>query len=197
MRTIICTSVIALVAAPFSVAYDMTSVNTRLSAIVASKIPEIDSAVRIEKLNGNSDFTALKLISKDDWSAILDHLSSVNGGEVAKKVLFWSMADLTPANYASFLDKATTLFEGNTINSTLMEEALFPEGRMQDLVTDNYQHALIAPVLTRVKAKTTDNALIARLTSIQSGAAKTALDGFREGHQGLPEGDTPVITIPD
>ncbi len=102
---------------------------------------------------------------------------------------------LSSPEFAELLNKCKTDWKGIAENFEDVEGALSPYGRMRAFVVDNYAHARVANLLNRIKAKAVNADFKNSLDSIINGEDKTALDDYREGYQGLPEGDIPRVFL--
>ncbi len=177
--------------------YNMNAVNQKVKAITDKKLHVIISAIEVGSLLKSPEFLALQQTCETDWNQILENMSSLEGGDDAKKLVFLGMSQLSAQNYATLLEGVTTRYENGEIAEVALKSLLFNEGRMGAFVVDNFSHSRVGSVLRRINSKTTDAAFKQRIAGILSGNAKTSLDEYRDGHVGLAEGNIPKVLLPN
>lgn len=74
--------------------------------------------------------------------------------------------------------------------------ALTPTGRMQAFYADNWENPRVRKLLSGLRPMLLKEAsVVLRIDSILSGESKKGIDAFREGYEGLPEGDIPRMIL--
>lgn len=177
--------------------YNMNTVNQKVKAITDKKLHVIISAIEVGSLLKSPEFLDLQQTCGSDWNQILQNMSSLAGGDDAKKLVFLAMSQLSPQNYATLLEGVTTHYEGGQITEIGLNSLLFNDGRMGAFVVDNFNHPRVIGILNRINSKTTDTAFKQRISGILSGNARVSLDEYREGHIGLAEGNIPKVLLPN
>ena len=172
----------------------MDEVNTKINAITEKRLHLIETSIDEGRLLSSPEFAELLNKCKVDWEAIAENFDDVESDE-KRQILVWGMGSLDAADYASFLEKIVTKFEAGEVVETVIEEVLSPHGRMQAFVVDNHAHVRIANLLSRIKTKAVNADFKSSLDDIISGADKTALNDYRDGHQGLPQGNIPKVLL--
>ena len=173
---------------------NMDEVNEKIAAVIEARLHLIETSVDEAKLLSSVEFSNLLAVCKTNWETVAENFESIEGDD-SKKVLIWGMGDLEAENYAGFLEALTTKYEAGNITEAFMEEALSPHGRMRAFIIDNYGHQRIQNVLNRIKARVQDGDFIQSLNEILSGEDKDSLDEYREGHEGLEQGNIPEVLL--
>lgn len=175
--------------------YDMTDLNQKVQAVVDEGLHNINTAIDVKTLTDSPEFAALKQKCLADWEEIGGNIETVGNGETGKRLVFLASSFLPAADYMTFLEAMATKHSADLVSDAAIKDLLFNEGQMGAFVVDNFGHVRVIAVLNSIKNKTTDNALKQRIDGILDGSAKTALDEFRDGHEGLPEGDIPEVIL--
>jgi len=175
--------------------YDMTDVNSKIAAIVDANLHNIESSIEVGTLLKSTEFTALKTKCTADWNQIFDNFNLIENGDTGKKLIMWAMSDLSSTNYMTLIESATNKYTNDTLSENLLQSLLFPEGRMQAFIVDNYQHARVISALNSIATKSENANFDQWITNILSGQQKTELDNFRDAHVGLAMGNIPSINL--
>lgn len=180
----------------FAGQYDASQIDQMLDAVKKNKYyRQLDTDPgAMGLLLKSQEFEALQTRCREDWKEVIESLEVIEEDD-RRKVLFWAMGQLTATDYMTLLETLTTKFEAGGVSEDVFKNALFAHGRMTAFAVDNYDHPRMAAVLDRVRITTSDNALKQRIARIRSGESKKVLDEYREAHQGLPEGDIPVVLL--
>ena len=175
--------------------YDMTELNQKVKTVTDKKLDVFISEIEIQDLFDSQEFKDLEVVCKRDWSDIVDNLDLIEGGDKEKNLVFWGMGQLSAADYIALIENITTKYEADSVSEKLLNEVMFPHGKMRAFIADNYAHARVNLVLNRVKNKSADISMKGRITRILTGKDKSTLDSYREAHAGLPEGNIPKILL--
>lgn len=175
--------------------YDMTLVNQKVQAVVDEGLHNINTAIDVKTLTDSPEFVALKQKCLADWQGISGNIESSGNGDTGKRLVFLGCSYLPAADYMTFMETIVGKYSADLVTDPAMKDLLFNEGQMGAFIVDNFSHARVIAVLNTIKNKTADNAFKQRLEGILDGSAKAALDDFRVGHEGLPEGNIPVVIL--
>lgn len=177
--------------------YDMGSLNSKVKNIIDAKLHINNTAFDIKNLLDSPEFTSLREKCLTDWQQIGSNVDHIGHGDEGYRLVFLAMSFLPPENYISLLELSVTKYDNNLLSETKLKSLLFNEGGMGSFVVDNYQHARVVSVLHTIKNKTADENFVLRIQGILNGTAKSSLDDYREGHEGLGEGITPEVILPN
>jgi|GEM_PF-5301710 len=175
--------------------YDMTLVNQKVQAVVDEGLHNINTAIDVKTLTESPEFIALKQKCLADWQEISGSVESIGNGDAGKRLVFLASSYLPAAEYMTFMEAIVGKHGADLVSDAAMKDLLFNEGQMGAFVVDNFSHARVIAALNTIKNKTVDNAFKQRIDGILDGSAKAALDEFRDGHEGLPEGNIPEVIL--
>lgn len=175
--------------------YDMTELNQKVKAVTDKKLDVFISAIEVQDMFDSQEFKDLETVCIRGWLEIVGNLDSIDGGDKEKKLVFFGMGQLSATDYMTLIESITTKYEADTVSEALLNEVMFPKGRMVAFVCDNYNHLRVQSVLNRVKIKSVNNNLKSEIARILTGKDKAAYDSYREAHAGLPEGDIPKVLL--
>jgi len=175
--------------------YDMGQVNQKVEDVINTGLHNTNTSIDVKTLLDSASFIALKQKCISDWQQIGQNIEHVGSGDSGHTLVFLAMSYLNAADYMSFLESVVLKYSNNLVSDLRIKSLLFNEGPMGAFIVDNYNHNRVISILNTIKNKTADNAFKQRINGILDGSAKETLDGFREGHEGLPEGDIPEVLL--
>ena len=176
--------------------FSVNQINQHIQSITSQKLHEINSELDAQNFAESADFTQLEAMMRDHWPEILANFELVEGGNDGKIIIVAAFQALDAPDYMSALETLASKLSQGQIEKIVMLAAIFPSGRMQAFLADNYQHQRVQAFLADLKPRFAGDAETqAAITSLEDGTAKTEIDHFREGHQNLPEGDIPVVML--
>lgn len=176
--------------------YDMTEINDKLELVIRKKLHLLDDPSAFSKLQSDPDFAFVENKCKIDWLRIIDNFQAIEGGEIAKKLVVAALQVLEAGDYMSAIEKVVTRFEAGTVDQTIIQVVLDPEGRMQAFLADNYVHNRVTTALNKIKAKAADEPEIkALIDNILSGESKIGFDEIREDFAGTGYGNIPKVLL--
>lgn len=181
----------------FAQAFSMNQINQIIQSLVDQKVNVVKTAIDEQTLSNAPEFTQLQALAGTHWNAILNDFNAIVAGNEGKIVMVDAFQSLNATDYMSALEALASKFSQGQIEKPVMLASIFPAGRMKAFLADNYQHPRVQSFLANVKPRFTGDAETqAAIANLENGTTKTELDHFREGHQNLPEGDIPVVTLP-
>lgn len=175
--------------------YDMNIIDAKITAIRDGRFHLVETAIDEESLLQSEKFLSLQTKCVADWQHVVEHFSEIAGGDESKKLVIYGFGQLSAQDYMTVIESMVTKYENGEVSGDIIGAALFPLGRMQAFVRDNFSYPRVIAAIGRVKAKSTDASFKARLDKILDGTSKAMLDDFRDAHEGMPEGDIPKIIL--
>ena len=178
--------------------YDMTNINEKVAPL-AAKQATIPKHLRMvddtTDLYVTPEFQALRAKCTTDWEQIVANIEKFQGGDETRIIIIHAFENITPQSYIIAIENLVTKYENGSASEELIDAILYPIGRMRGFAKDNFNHPRIIAAINRIKAISNNVTFKSQLDRILTGAAKASLDNFREAHQGMPEGDIPVILL--
>lgn len=177
--------------------FNVSDVNVKIEALVASKAHITNSALDVEDRNSNPDFVAIKNMAVTSWSQMIDNMELLAQGNDGKGLMIEALQVLEPVDYMSAFEKLVTKFEAGTLTKEMMTSAVLPNGRMTTFFAYNFQHPRVIASLGKIKNKLPQqDPLIEILNDLLSGERKAAYEAYRQAHVGTSEPIKPILMLP-
>lgn len=175
--------------------YNMIEVNQKIKAITDKRLHLVETALDEGNLFQSQELLNLQGKCSTDWMQIITNLEKIDGGDDAKKLAIYGLGQLSAQDYMTSIESLVTKYENEEVSENIVKTILYPMGRMGAFIKDNFSHARVIAVLNRIKAKSTNAAFKVELDNVLSGSAKSRLDNFRDAHQGMAEGNIPIVLL--
>lgn len=176
--------------------YNMDSVNQLTKQLITVKAHLIESGLAYEEREKSPKYLQLREKCKTDWSKIIDHFETMEGGEDAQKLVVNAFQVLEASDYMSALEKLTARFQAGKLSKSIILEFFSVQGKMHGFLADNYKHPRVKTMLNAIKAKVGDDAeMTSIINDFLSGEIKDGLDEMRKDFAGTAEGDIPKILL--
>ena len=177
--------------------FNVSDVNVKIEALVASKAHITNSALDAEDRNSNPDFLAIKNMAVTSWSQMIDNMELLAQGNDGKGLMVEALQVLEPVDYMSAFERLVIKFEAGTLTKEIMTSAVLPSGRMTTFFAYNFQHPRVIASLGKIKNKLPQqDPLIEILNDLLSGERKAAYEAYRQAHVGTSEPTKPILMLP-
>lgn len=123
------------------------------------------------------------------WENGLKNLTTVAPSPIAKIIFFRACQNMAPENYIKLLNEAASLYEQKSIPRSLLTTAIYPDGKLEYILADNYQNKDVVAFCQRAKRIWSDDqSMVHMFDVILSGETKKSIDDMRKaGALNVPE----------
>ena len=173
----------------FAESTPMHKINQLVETLLAKYPYPPNDAIQASIIFRSDEFISLEKLSKTHWSLALDHLDSIPGGDAGKSILISVFQVLDAENYMTVLERLADKFRKRQISVSVMKAALYPRGRMQAFLVDNYQNTRIQAFLKGLKPYLEGETWI---DDVLSGEEKAGWDDYREMYD---EENIPIVLL--
>jgi len=139
-------------------------------------------AENVSMLRKIPEYGMLEKEADSFWKVATLNLSVVAPTETSKMIFVRACQSMTPGNYVKFLNEMASLYDEHRISKTVLTVALYPEGRLNHVLDDNYQNQDVVAFTQHAKHIWADDPqMVQMFNAISSGESKRGIDAMRKG----------------